>query len=63
MCLAYLLRALCFSTARCFSFGATAQDLPEVRLQWMESVECFGPDNFSTFQRSVKDESPSASLK
>ena len=89
----------------CFSFGATAQDLPEVRLQWMESpsrfcrtlfriertlhwrstpaqpwpgssfflrsalcdcmtgVECFGPDNFSTFQRSVKDESPSASLK
>lgn len=46
-----------------FALGAEAGDLPEMRLQWMECMETFGPDNFSTFQRAMKDETPSPSLK
>lgn len=37
--------------------------LPETRLAWRECMDDFGPENFSTLQRCVKEETPHPSLK
>jgi hypothetical protein len=38
-------------------------DLAEFVLQWEDSVAVFGPDSFSTIQRSIKEEMSAPSLK
>lgn len=36
---------------------------PDTLFAWADSMDTFGPDNFSTLQRCVKDETPNPSLK
>lgn len=36
---------------------------PDTLFAWADAMDTFGPDNFSTLQRCVKDETPNPSLK
>jgi hypothetical protein len=36
---------------------------PDTLYAWADAMDTFGPDNFSTLQRAVKDETPSPSLR
>lgn len=46
-----------------FALGVPQKDCRELRCEWMDSMEQFGPENFSTLQRCLKDETPSPTLK
>ncbi len=37
-----------------FLVGFGEDELPELRYAWMDCMETFGPDNFSTLQRCIK---------
>ena len=46
-----------------FLVGFGEEELPELRYAWADCMETFGPDNFSTLQRCIKDETPNPSAK
>lgn len=50
---------------KCSSFvlGSAEAECPEYRYAWMDAMQTFGPDNFSTLQRCIKDETPAPTLK
>mmetsp|Transcript_3042 Transcript_3042/g.4527 ORF Transcript_3042/g.4527 Transcript_3042/m.4527 type:complete len:565 (+) Transcript_3042:19-1713(+) len=46
-----------------FVLGASKEAVRSARLAFLLSLKTFGPDNFSTLQRSIKDMVPNPSLK
>lgn len=46
-----------------FSVGMSLPQLPETRMAFADQFESFGPENFASLQRCLKDETPNPSLK
>jgi hypothetical protein len=46
-----------------FSIGLSLSQLPETRLAFADQFDSFGPENFASLQRCIKDETPNPSLK
>lgn len=46
-----------------FLVGYDRAELPELRYAWHDTMDTFGPDNFSTLQRCIKDETMTPSAK
>ena len=42
---------------------AAVTSCPDMLCAWADSMDTYGPDNFSTLQRAVKDETPNPTLK